>query len=82
MLWISRNEPLKTASKRLDEHVRDPAFRNMAVVLLLNVSGPQILRCFCVAKRPQHWPFDPDFGEELLLGEPHHPQRPELAPHM
>jgi hypothetical protein len=41
---ISRNEPLKTASKRLDEHVSDRASRNMAVALLLNVGGPQIVR--------------------------------------
>jgi hypothetical protein len=31
---ISRNEPLKTASKRLDEHVSDRASRNMAVELM------------------------------------------------
>ncbi len=39
----------------------------MAVVLLLNVSGPQIVRCLRIPERPQSGPFGPHFAEELLL---------------
>ena len=67
MLWVSRNEPFKALGEGLDEHVSNRAFCGAAIMLLSNVSGPQIVRCLCVPERPQSGPFDPHFCEELLL---------------
>ena len=67
MLWISRNETLKTLSEGLDKHVSNRAFCGAAILLLSNVSGPQIVRCLGVLDRPQSGPSDPHFSEELLL---------------
>jgi len=67
MLWIPRNEPLKTLSERLDEHVSNRALSNVATMLLLNVSCPQAVRCLRIVERPQSGPFDAYLGEELLL---------------
>ena len=67
MLWISRNEALKALSERLDQDVSNPAFCRLGIMLLLNISDPQLVPCLRVLKRSQHWPFDPDFGKELLL---------------
>ena len=67
MLWISRNETLKTLSEGLDKHVSNRAFCGAAILLLSNVSGPQIVRCLRISERPQSGPLDSHFGEELLL---------------
>ena len=67
MLWIPRNEALKTLSERLDEHVSNRAFCNTATLFLLNMSRPQTVRCLRIVECPQGRPFDPHLGEELLL---------------